>query len=69
MGAELSRLIVEPIARVLTSFNETFFGTGCESDCQFCGGNSCHLMTRAKAEAENEQTEEREHDGIHSGSQ
>ena len=66
MGLELSRLIVEPIARVLTNFNEACFGTGCESDCQVCGGNSCHLMTHAKADSENCETEERD-GGLHAG--
>ena len=67
MGQELARLIVDPIARVVTSFNETFFGTGCESDCTG-PGCGCHLMTRAKGDADEEtfQTEERD-DRIHSG--
>ena len=69
MGQELARLVVDPIARVVTSFNETFFGTGCESDCAG-PGCGCHLMTRAKGDAETDeetlQTEERD-DRIHSG--
>ena len=70
MGQELARLIVDPIARVVTSFNETFFGTGCESDCTG-PGCGCRLMTRAKGDAaetdeETLQTEERD-DRIHSG--
>ena len=67
MGQELARLVVDPIARILTSFNEACFGTGCESDCQICGGNTCHLMTRARTESENEETVEREDDRIHPG--
>ena len=67
MGQELARLIVDPIARVVTSFNDTFFGTGCESDCTG-PGCGCHLMTRAKGDEETLQTEEREDgDPIHSG--
>ena len=66
MGQELARLIVDPIARVVTSFNDTFFGTGCESG----PGCGCHLMTRAKGDAETDeetlQTEERD-DRIHPG--
>ena len=68
MGQELARLVVDPVARVLTNFNEACFGTGCESDCQVCGGNSCRLLTRAKADPENCETEERD-DGLHSSSQ
>ena len=67
MGQELARLVVDPIARILTSFNEDCFGTGCESDCQICGGNNCHLMTRARTESENGETVEREDDSIHPG--
>ena len=66
MGQELARLVVDPIARVLTNFNETFFGTGCESDCSG-PGCGCHLMARAKVE--NGETEERDDDSIHAGEQ
>ena len=59
MGQELARLVVDPIARVLTSFNGSFFGTGCESDCSG-PGCGCHLMARAKGDAENDDSEERD---------
>ena len=68
MGQELARLVVDPVARVLTNLNETFFGTGCESDCNG-PGCGCHLMTRAKGGTENEETEEKDDDRVHSGDQ
>lgn len=64
MGSELSRLIVEPITRVLTNFNETCFGTGCvlDSDCSRCC--KLHMSTGARESS----LEEEERDGdVHSG--
>ncbi len=56
---ELSRLLVDPIARVLTSFNEQCFGTGCECDSG-CGENCCtfHIATGADETLETEETED-----------
>ena len=68
MGQELARVVTDPLARVLTSFNDSCFGTGCESDCNG-PGCGCHLMTRAKGETENEETEEKDDDCLHSGEQ
>ena len=65
MGAELSRLIVDPIARVLTNFNETCFGTGCvlDSGCSKC----CELHRATGARDSSLEEEEREHGDVHSG--
>ena len=71
MGQEIGRIITDPIARVLTSFNEQCFGTGCECDsgCSKCC--TLHIATGAIANAheslEKEETENVElHDGEHS---
>ena len=68
MGVELSRLIVDPIARVLTNFNETCFGTGCvlDSGCSKCC--ELHMSTGARDSSleEEERTDGDVHDGQHS---
>ena len=71
MGDSLGRILVDPIARVLTSFNEQCFGTGCELDsgCSKCC--TLHIATGAIANA-HESLEKEEpkfvklHDGEHS---
>ena len=65
MGVELSRLIVDPVARVLTNFNETCFGTGCvlDSGCSKCC--DFHIATGARETTVEE--EEREHGDVHGG--
>ena len=65
MGAELSRLIVDPIARVLTNFNETCFGTGCvlDSGCSKC----CELHVSTGAREAIVEDGEREHGDLHNG--
>ena len=65
MGAELSRLIVDPIARVLTNFNETCFGTGCvlDSGCSKC----CVLHMSTGARETTVEEEERTDGDIHGG--
>ena len=71
MGDSPGRILVDPIARVLTNFNEQRFGTGCELDsgCSKCC--TLHIATGAIANAheslEKEETENVElHDGEHS---
>ena len=68
MGDSLGRVIVDPLARVLTSFNEQCCGTGCECDsgCSKCC--TLHIPTGARESLEKEETEDVElHDGEHSG--
>ena len=67
MGDSLGRILVDPIARVLTNFNEQCFGTGCELDsgCSKCC--TLHIATGARESLEKEETENVElHDGEHS---
>ena len=65
MGQEIGRILVDPIARVLTNFNEQCFGTGCvlDSDCSKC----CrfHIATGAHESLETEETDEHLHDSEH----
>ena len=65
MGDSLGRILVDPVARVLTSFNEQCFGTGCELDsgCSKCC--TLHIATGAHESLEKEETNEL-HDGEHS---
>lgn len=65
MGDSLGRILVDPIARVLTSFNEQCFGAGCQcdSDCLRCC--RLHLATGAHESLETEETDEHLHDGEH----
>ena len=67
MGDSLGRILVDPIACVLTSFNEQCFGTGCECDSGCLKCCSIQIATGAhesleKGEAENVEL----HDGEHS---
>ena len=68
MGQEIGRILVDPIARVLTSFDEQGFGTGreCDSGCSKCC--TLHIATGSRESVEKEETEDVElHDGEHSG--
>ena len=67
MGDSLGRILVDPIARVLTNFNEQCFGTGCELDsgCSKCC--TLHIATGARESLEKEETENvKPHDGEYS---
>ena len=67
MGDSLGQILVDPIVRVLISFNEQCFGTGCELDsgCSKCC--TLHIATGAREPLEKEETEKVElHDGEHS---
>ena len=57
MGDSLGRILVDPIARVLTNFNEQCFGTGCELDsgCSKCC--TLHIATGAHEPLEKDKTE------------
>ena len=65
MGDSLGRILVDPIARVLTSFNEQCFGTGCECDSGCSKRCTLHIATGANESLEKEETNEL-HDGEHS---
>ncbi len=66
MGDSLGRILVDPIARVLNSFNEQCFGTGCECDSGCTNCCSFHIATGAHETLENEQTEDVDvHDSEH----
>ena len=66
MGDSLGRILVDPIARVLTSFNEQCFGTGCECDSGCANCCSFHIATGAHETLESEQTEDVDvHDSKH----
>ena len=58
MGDSLGRILVDPIERVLSNFNELCFGTGCELDsgCSQCC--TLHIATGAHESLETEQTED-----------
>ena len=65
MGDSLGRILVDPIARVLTNFKEQCFGTGCELDsgCSQCC--TLHIATGAHETLETEQTDGDLHNSEH----
>ena len=65
MGDSLGRVIVDPLARVLTSFNEQCFGTGCECDSGYSKCCTLHIATGVHESLEKEETDEHLHDSEH----
>ena len=65
MGQEIGRILGDPIACVLTSFNEQCFGTGCELDNECSKCCRFHIATGAHESLEAEETDEHLHDGEH----
>ena len=65
MGQEIGRVIVDPLERVLTSFNEQCFGTGCECDSGCLKCCTLHIATGSHESLEKEETDEHLHDGEH----